>query len=181
MPVPLILTAVSAVATVASTVMQARAAEQAAATEQATARYNQQIDESEANQIDLDTRVNIQAMRRDAAVYMSRQQSSFVRAGVNANTGSALAVRVATAGKSELEIQQRYSDALAKEDRLRSAGQAGIAVAAADASMYHERAVADVLGGAGKLAGSALTFYNQGGFAGGGPNTSANLDVSTEV
>lgn len=160
--------AVEAGLTIASTIQQKRAADSAASTATAVASYNEKLDQSEANQIDFDTQANIDAMRRDASVYMSRQSSAYAAAGVRVDSGSPLAVKAATAGKFELREQQSWSDSQAKEQRLASEGQAGIAEGAAKADQYHMEGVAAVMGGAAKVVGLAVSGYQAGVFSGTG-------------
>lgn len=168
--VPIIAFAVEAGLTVASTIEQKRASDAAATTATQVATYNNKLDQSEAAQVDADSIANIQAMRRDADVYMSRQTSAYVANGVRADTGSPLAVRAITAGRFEMREQQSYNDAQAKEERLYSEGEADIAEGAAKADEYHMQGVAAVLGGAAKVAGLAFGAYESGAFASAGTN-----------
>ena len=174
--VPVILVAVSVATEVAATAEQKKASDAAANTAKQTADYNNKLDLSEAAQTDIDARANIAAMRQDAAVYMSRQASSFARNGVIATTGSALAVQAATKGKFEMREQTVYNNAQAKEQMLASQGQAGIAVGAAQADQYHMEGVADVLSGASKVAGTLYSGYMGGAFGSAGSSTSTALD-----
>lgn len=171
MPVALgIGLAVQAGLTIASTIESKRAADSAANTATQTAAYNARLDKSEADQIDADAIANIQAMRRDAETYMSRQTSAYVANGVRADTGSPLAVKAVTAGRFAMREQQTYNDAQAREQRLASAGAAGIAEGAAKADQYHMEGVAAVMGGAAKVAGLAFSAYEGGVFGGSGTN-----------
>lgn len=176
MPVALVVVAaVEVAATVASTVVQKRAADAAANTAKTVASYNAAVDQQEANQTDLDAQAKIQAMRRDAATYMSKQASAFAAGGVVATTGSALAVQATTAGRAAMQQQQVWADANAKEQSLAAAGQAGIAEGAAQADQDHMEGVADVMQGAGKVASEVGSAYSGGAF-GGGANTKVGLN-----
>lgn len=162
---------------IAQTVQKKKAADAAATTATQVADYNNRLDQSQATQVDLDAQSNIDAMRKDASVYMSRQASAYAGAGIVANTGSALAVQAATAGKFALREQQTYSDAEAKEDYLYSEGQAGVAAGAAKADQYKMAGDAAVLQGASQVVGSVYGAYNQGAFSGTGSNDlSESLD-----
>ena len=174
--IPIILTAVSVATTVAATVEQKRASDSAANNAKTVAGYNAAVDREEAAQIDLDTQANIVAMRKDAASYMSRQTSAFVAAGVRADTGSALAVRAATAGQLEMKVQQRWADSQAKEQHLEASAQAGIAEGDYQANQDHMEGVAAVMGGAAKVAGTLYGAYSGGVFGKPGSNTSTALD-----
>jgi len=179
-------TLVSVGLSVASTIEQKKAANKAAGTATQVANYNASLDRSEAQQIDLDTQTNIDGLRRDASTYMSRQVSSYVGAGVMANTGSPLVVQAATAGRFAMREQQMWADSQAKEQRLESAAQAGIAEGAAQADQYHMQGTAAILSGASKVASQLYGGYQGGAFSSGGgtpgvvgtgtTNLSAGLD-----
>jgi len=182
MPVPLIIiAAVSVAGEVAATAEQKKATDSAANTAKQTAQYNANLDKSEANQLDIDAQANIQAMRRDAAGYMSRQASSYARAGVIANTGSALAVQATTAGRFAMQEQNSWLKAQAKEQGLASAGAAGIAEGAAQADQDHLEGIADVMNGASKVAGTIASAYAGGAFNfGGGTSMTSDVDSAGE-
>jgi hypothetical protein len=178
MPVALVVVAaVEIAATVAQTVMQKQAANAAARTATAVADYNNKVDLSQAAQIDFDAQANIAAMRRDAATYMSRQANAYAGNGIIANKGSALAVQAMTAGRFAMKEQQAWNDAQAKESYLASEGQAGIAEGQSQAEQDNLTGVADVMGGAGKVAGELGSAYAGGAFGKGGSNTSTALST----
>lgn len=162
-------TAVAAGATVYSTVQQKRAADAAARNSSAIGGYNAKVNQQESDQIDLNARENVRILRKDAATFMSRQASTYARAGVVANSGSALAVQVATAGRTAIQQQQLWTDAQARENRLASASIAGIYDAGAKADAYHSAGTAAVMGGAAKLATQIGGAAEAGYF--GGPST----------
>lgn len=163
MPVALIaVAAVSIAATAVSTYEQKKAADTAATTATTIAGYNASLDREQAQQVDLDTDQNIDNLRQDAAVYMSRQNSAYARNGIVANTGSALAVEAATAGKFAMREQQMYNDSQAKQQMLESEAQAGIYEGEAQAEEYHDQGTADVIAGAGKVASSLYGAYTGG-------------------
>ena len=168
MPIALAAVAVIEVAaTVASAAEQKSAAGQAANVATQTAAYNAKVDQADAAQIDADTIQNIDNERQDAAVYMSKQASAYVASGIVANSGSALAVQVATAGKFAQREQQQYADAQAKEENLASQAQAGVAYGAAQADADHMEGLAAIIGGAGKVATEVGGAYSGGAFSAG--------------
>jgi hypothetical protein len=169
MPViPIAALAISVGATVASSGMAKKASDAAANTATQTAAYNAKVDAAQSDQIDKDTIVNIQNMRKDAATYVSRQAAAYAGAGIVANKGSALAVQAATIGKTEMRAQNMWAESQAKEENLASAAAAGVAEGAAQADQYHMEGIADVLNGASKVATEVGGAYNQGLFKGGG-------------
>ncbi len=174
--VPIAALVISAGAGIYSTVVQKRAADASANTANAVANYNSKVDIAGAEQNALDTRANIEAMRRDAAVYMSRQRSSFVAAGIRGDTGSPLVLQATTAGRLAMREQQAYNDSEAKQRRLYSAASAGIAEGNAQADAYHSQGIAAVLGGASRLAGQLGGAYSSGMFSGSGTN-----DLSSQL
>ncbi len=160
--------AIAAAGAVYSAVEANRASRSAAATSIATADYNARVDRADAAQIDLDARANIEAMRKDASVYMSRQAASYAGAGVSADSGSPLAVQAVTAGRFVMRQQQAYLEAEAKQRRYYSAAKAGIAESAAQAEAYRMQGTAALLNGAGRVASMVGGAYQSGMFGGGG-------------
>ena len=199
MPVAVALVAVSAAATVAQTVVSVNAANsaardsksaanQAAADTQAVAGYNARVDRANEEQVALDSKANIDAMRKDASVYLSRQRASFAGAGVMADSGSPLAVQVATAGQLALREQQAHTAANAEMQRIESSAKAGIASGDSQAAAYkiegdararayHAEATGAILGGAAKLFGTAAGAYNAGMFGTGTSDLSSSLNA----
>lgn len=176
MPVALVvIAAVSVAASAAMTVEQKKAADAAAGNAKTVAGYNAALDKEEANQIDLDTTANVAAMRKDAAAYMSRQTAAYVGAGVMADSGSALAVRAATAGKMEMREQQAWNDSQAKEQHLAAEGAVGVAEGDYQANQDHMEGVAAVMGGAAKVASKLGSAYAGGAFGSAGSSTSTAL------
>lgn len=180
--VPALALAASVGSAIYSANLQRRAANDAAANATAVADYNARVDLAEAQQTDLDARANIQAMRKDAAVYMSRQTAAFAAAGIRADSGSPLALRAATAGRLAMREQQAYTNSEAKQRQLGSSAIAGRAAGAAAASGYRGQATAAVLSGAGRVASLLGQGYNAGLFSGTGTtDVSAGLRNSPGV
>lgn len=162
------------------------AANSAAATTQATADYNARVDRANAEQLSVDSAANIDAMRRDAKVYLSRQTAAYAGAGVSVDSGSPLAVRVATAGRLALREAEVHRQTVARMEGIESAAKAGVAEAAsqadayriqgqAAADSYHRAGTTALLTGASRMLSSGYGFY-QGGAFGGGANTKVGLD-----
>lgn len=168
--VPYLVYAAAAGSAIYSADQQHKAANANAANATAVADYNARVDQSAAEQTDLDARANITSLRRDAAVYMSRQTAAFANAGVRADTGSPLAVRAATAGRLAMREQQVYTDSQAKQQRLAAAGRVGQLEGQAAAEGYHGQATAAVLSGAGRVASLLGGAYQSGMFSGSGTN-----------
>lgn len=163
-------TAASVGTTLYSINQQRKAANAAAADATAVAEYNARLDRSEEQQVALDAQENIRSLRRDAATYMSRQASAYAANGVRIDTGSPLALRAVTAGRFEQRAQQMWQDTNAKQQRLESAAQVGVAEGAAQADQYHRQGVAAVINGASKVAGQLYGAYQSGVFLGTGTN-----------
>src|SRR5690348_14433594 len=104
-----------------SMVQQNKAAKQSAQLAKDTAGYNAKVDLADAKQIELDTTANVQAARRDAAVYSSRQQAAYAASGVY-NSGSALHVQAETAGRLEQRtLQEQLNSTQELQKRQNSA------------------------------------------------------------
>lgn len=173
--VPIIALAVSAGLAVSAVRKQKQAASEAADVSLATANYNQRLDESEAQQTDLDAQENARALRRDAAVYMSRQSAAYAASGVRVDSGSPLAVQAVTAGRFALKEAQIMSDARAREDRLRSAGAVGIDYGRSESDRYHMESSAAVMRGAASIVGSVFSAYQGGAFSNMAGTRTSNL------
>lgn len=145
-----------------------QASSQAASLSQAVGNYNAGLDETQANQIELDARQNAIDARTDNRTYLSRQKAAYAAAGVDVNTGSPLAVRAATAMRLERRVQQGWSDAEAKATELRSRAQAERMYGASAADQAHLQAVGTALGGAARLIGQGYSDYQSGMFSWGG-------------
>lgn len=187
---PLALAVAALVVTTAATVQQvssansakkdaARAAGEAMATNDAIAQFNTNVDRADEHQLDLNSTANIRAMRKDASVYMSRQESAYAASGVRTDTGSPVAVKAATAGAFALREQQAHTDTNARMERIESSAQAGLAESAAQSEAirvqgqaqsdaYGREATAAVLSGAGKMLSIASSMYGNGAFGGAG-------------
>ena len=158
---------VAAVASLAlsagSAYMQARAKQQQKQTGLAVANYNAKLDEVQANQLAFDTEENIRGTRRDAATYISRQAAGYAAAGV-LNTGSPLAVMASTAGRAEQSMQQRYTEAAAKEEQIRQAGKMGQFYAEAQGAELDTETWAIGINGAANMSRQAMGLYQSGAF-----------------
>lgn len=186
----LILTGVTAVQSYNSAKRAASdatsSANSAAATTQATADYNARVDRANEEQIAVDSAANIDAMRRDAKVYLSRQTAAYAGAGVSVDSGSPLAVRVATAGRLALREAEAHRETVARMEGVESAAKAGVAEASSQADAiriqgqaasdsYHRAGTAALLTGASRMLSSGYGAYQGGAFSG-GANKSAGLD-----
>lgn len=179
MPVALaVVAAVEIGTTVVSMVEQKKATDAAANAATQTAAYNAKVDAAESDQIDANTRANIDNMRQEAKVYMSRQASAYSRGGIIANTGSALATQAATAGRFAMREQQTWNDANAREESLASQAAAGVAEGAAQADEYHMQGISDIMSGASKVASEAYGAYEGGAFGSPGGNKSTALQTA---
>jgi hypothetical protein len=158
------------------------AANSAAATTQATADYNARVDRANEEQLAVDSAANIDAMRKDAKVYLSRQTAAFAGAGVSVDSGSPLAVRVSTAGQLALREAEAHRQANARIEGIESGARAGFAEAQsqadayriegqAQADSYHRAASAALLSGASRMLSAGAGLYQAGAFSGGGGAT----------
>jgi hypothetical protein len=95
----------------------------------AVAAYNARVAGSEAQQVALDTAANVRAMRKDARTFLSRQRSAFAGSGVRVDTGSPLAVQIATAGQLALQRAETYRQGVAREESIRAQSAASSAEA----------------------------------------------------
>lgn len=95
----------------------------------ATANYNARVMRSEEEQVGIDSAANVRAMRKDAAVYMSRQRAAFAGSGIRVDSGSPLAVQVATAGQLALREAEAHRQAVAKMEGIEAQRRASLAEA----------------------------------------------------
>lgn len=148
---PVALLAVSVAAQGYSMYKTNKANKAAAATAVETADYNARVGLQEAKQIELDAAANYDAMRDDAAIYTSRQQSAYAASGV-LNTGSALAVQAETASRLEQQIQQDRNNALRESEKRRTAARMGVLYGQREASAIKtQNSIAMLNGGIGIL------------------------------
>lgn len=145
-----------------SMVKQNEAAKDAASLTRSVAQRNANIDLTAAKQLELDTAANIQAARRDAAVFTSRQQTSYAASGVQSNSGSPLAVQAATVGKMEQRIQQEYSNAGQRESQLRDSANYGVLAGDAQARAINTQNTAALLKGGANMLSTAYGGYKSG-------------------
>lgn len=162
---PLALLAVSAAGTIYGAVQQHDAASRAGQLDTATANYNAKIDESEAAQLDLDAQQNIRTERQDAAVYLSRQASSYAAAGVLANTGSALDAQILNAGRFEQKIQQDWVNTNQQQKKLYASAKVGRLEGAAKRETDMASGQLALVNGGIKLTSTAIGAYNAGIFS----------------
>lgn len=155
------------------------AANSAAATTQATADYNARVDRANEEQISADSAANIDAMRRDAKVYLSRQTAAYAGAGVSVDSGSPLAVRVSTAGALALREAEVHRETNARLQGIESAAKAGVAEGQSQADAiriqgqaqsdaYHRAGSAALLNGASRMLSQGAGLYQAGAFSGAG-------------
>ncbi len=159
-------TAVSAGATVYSSVQQNRAARAAAGVDQATADYNARADIAMARQLDLDTIQNVRTARADDAVYLSRQEASYASAGVLANTGSPLQAQIMNAGRMEQQIQQNYLNSQQKQQQFAASASVGRLEGSARANADRTQGRIALINGGASLARQAFSAYDSGVFSG---------------
>lgn len=144
-----------------------------------TAAYNAALAEQDALQVEMDARENIVRKRAENKRYQGAQRARFAKAGVT-EEGSPLEVMAETAALLEMDAQEINRQASINAARIRSGGaetlrqgkfasnqykaQAGLdrtyGAAASQASKIG--AASTLLSGAGKIAGSAYTFRQQG-------------------
>ncbi len=168
---------VAAIGTVASLALQGygmyeenKAAKRSAALAQQTAAYNAEVDKNAATQIELNTAANLIEARKAASVYTSRQRAAFATSGV-LNSGSPLAVEVATAGRLEQQAQQMRVDALQEAEQRRTAARLGILYGDAQASAIRTSATARLIRGGVGMLSTIKGAYESGTFADRGPVT----------
>lgn len=147
-------------------VEQNKAAKNAASVDTAVAQYNAQSDKAQAQQIDLDTQVNIQTQRQNNAVYLSRQAASYAASGVLATTGSPLHAQVVTAGRMEQQVQQYYVNQQQREQELYAQAAEGVAYGAAAAESDRARGTIALIDGGAKISGQIFDAYMGGAFGG---------------
>lgn len=151
------------------------AAKKAEGIDKANANYNARIDETMAQQLDLDTQANIRTQREEDAAYLSRQDASYAAAGVLSNTGSAMDAQIYNAGRMEQRIQQQWINANQQEQKYYSAASVGRLEGDARASSDRAMASLALINGGVKIAGMASNAYDKGAFKfgkdGGGTST----------
>ncbi len=160
--------AVSMAATAYSAYKQNQAAKNAAKVDTATADYNAKVDESQAQQLQLDTVQNIRTQRQENAVYISKQQAAYAAAGVLTDTGSPLAAQITNAGRMEMQLQQEYTDSQRKQQQYYSAAKVGRLEGEARAEADRARGTIALIDGGAKLASQAYGGYSSGVFSMGG-------------
>lgn len=161
------LAAVSIGATAYGAIESSKAANQAAQVDTATAAFNARFDTSVAQQLDLDTLQNIDTMRQDEDIYVSRERASYAAAGVIATTGSALHAQITNVGRFTQKIQQAYVDSQLKQQSLYTQAKEGVAIGAAQASSDSLKGTLSLIDGAASIAGTGFNDYEKGIFSGG--------------
>jgi hypothetical protein len=129
----------------------------------ATSNYNARVMRSEESQVGIDSAANIRAMRKDAATYLSRQRAAFAGSGIRVDTGSPLAVRVATAGQFALREAEAHRQTVAKMEGIESRAKATLAEAQSrsDLSLYEAKSRADLTRYEGQKAAEATRITGQ--------------------
>lgn len=158
---------VAAGATVYGAVEQKKAADNAAAVDNATAAYNNKYDEALAAQLDEDTQANIENERENDQAYLSKQAVSYAASGVLATTGSALKSQITNAGRFEQQIQQNWVNSQQQQASYYSQGKAGVVYGAAQASADRLSGDIALIDGGASLAKMTLQDYQSGVFTGG--------------
>jgi len=157
--------AVSAAMTAYSAYEQNQSAKNAAAVDEATARYNARADLAMSAQLDLDTQQNIRTERQENAVYLSRQAASYAAAGVLATTGSPLHAQITNAGRMEQRIQQEWVNSNQKQQEMASRAKIGILEGNAQAQADRAQGTIALINGGAKLASMAFSAYEGGTFS----------------
>jgi hypothetical protein len=154
---------------------QKKAANQAAQVDTDVADYNARYDLAAAAQLDYNTQGNIRTMRDEANVYMSRQDASYASAGVLSTTGSALASRIANAGRFEQKAQQEWLDSQQKQQSYASAALVGRLEGSEKASSDRMQGTIAQINGWAKIASTVGGAYANGTFSGGGGGNSNDI------
>lgn len=143
-----------------------KAAKQSAADAKATAAYNSRVDLAEAKQIEYDSEENTRSARREARVYLSRQEAAYVTAGV-LNSGSALAVQAETAGRLEQGVLQERLNASREIGKRESAAKMGILYGDMTSKGILAQNRVNMLNGGANMLMTAGQIAMAGGFGGG--------------
>jgi hypothetical protein len=144
---------------------QQKAAKKAAATDVQVASYNAEIDNAQADQIQLDTEANVALAEKQGRAYVSRQQVSYAAAGVLADTGTPLEAEIASVGAINQNIQQEYSNSQRKQQLLHSQAAEGVYMGQATAAADNARGTAALLTGGAQIASSVFKAYDSGVFS----------------
>jgi hypothetical protein len=144
---------------------QHKAAKNAAATDVQVASYNAEIDNAQADQIQLDTEANLSLARKQGQAYVAKQQVSYAAAGVLADTGTPLQAEIASVGTINQNIQQEYSNSQRKQQLLHSQAEEGVYMGQASAAADSARGTAALLTGGAQIASSVFKAYDSGVFS----------------
>ncbi len=173
--------AVMAVASVAlqgySMIKANKAAKASQSLAKDTADYNAQLEETAAQQVELDDSENIRAARRDAEVYTSRQKAAYASSGV-LNSGSPLAVEATTAGRMEQQIQQMKSNSNQEATKRRSAAAVGRIYGERQASAIGIENTANMLRGGAGILSTVAGAYSGGAFSGAGSASASGVGAA---
>ena len=171
--------AISAAATVASSIQAANAAKKQAALagQQATvatqvADYNAKVDQANAEQLAMDAHANIERQRADNATYLSSQRAAYAASGILSGTGSPLAVQATTAGRMEEDVQNYWRRTQQQENNLYGAAQMERFGGEQQARAYREEAAQF------RAQGMSAIFQGIGGVAKIGGQIATNVNVN---
>jgi hypothetical protein len=171
---------VSAVAAAGAAAESARASSQQAKAATQSANYNAKVDISNAQQVALDAQANIQKQRQDDQAYQSNQRAALAASGVDADSGSPMALQATTAGRQEQDIQTYWSSVQEKESSLYGAAEEGVVEGQEEADIYHLQGAGDIFQGVGSVAGAFGGAAKAGGW-GGTPSPSVDSSASTNA
>jgi hypothetical protein len=148
--------------------MQYQGGKRAAGIDSATADYNAKVDQSQAQQLELDTAQNLKTERAANAVYLSQQEAAYASAGVLADSGSPLHAMVTNAGRMEQHIQQQYTNSQQKVQQYYSSAKVGRLEGAARAESDRASGTLALVDGGARIAGLGFQGYQSGAFNFGG-------------
>lgn len=161
----LALTAVSTVAQIQASRAAAKAAQQAADFEAAVLRNNQTLAERAADDAIVRGRISEGIKRQEVNQLIGIQRAALAGAGIEVDTGSALAVTTDTAGIGEFEAQvvRANAEREAFDLRVDASNLGAQAQLAALRGFRPDESFGIALSGASSILGSFATF-NSGGF-----------------
>jgi len=145
-----------------------------AKTAKAMGRYNAQVAENQALQMEMDSRESVKRRREQNRRLISTQRTGYAASGVTID-GSPLEVMADTAGILELETLDYARQQSQQAASLRAQGAADKAMGANQARAAYIGAGASLLSGAGSAAGSAYQFNQSGAFNRSNPNSMAGM------
>lgn len=132
---------------------------QASAREQVQAADNQRLAESAAGDALQRGSREATLLRMRGTQLRSQQKVGYANSGVDASAGTALDTQGSTAALSELDARTAENNAAAEAWGFRRHGLQYQQQAALEASRSNARSQSYILGGAGRLASSAATYF----------------------